>query len=539
MSKFIAFWKKNKRYSLALKAALLTLLPYLCCLVYCAGSGHAIGDVYLPASEWNDELFYYKQVEGILHSGFPYGYYGFNESHALQLSFAAWSPVLVFPWIVWGALFGWTVTSPIWCNIFLMMFAMFGFTILVRPSWKQVGVLILLFCLFKPFARYMLCGMPEIICVSMMIWFYAMAIRYFRKPTAFGIVRLFIMATVMTWMRPYLLLMLVLPMAIMVKRKKAAGLMISGMVLGADLAGYVLIKHYLAADYFTPLFYTDAFTTFLDKGIGEGIHHFFGKLYWMGKEMFSYCRQAIDNGLPHGAYYCIFLLLMLIMTFYSLGVLLKAGRVRNQGVKEAGKELKPDYSAIDLAVLHMAFCFVGMFFAILLMYKITEGSRHLIAFMGTGIFLVGLMKTKTFKKAVIVAAVCVYFFSMKGTDPYYYEVPYKQAQTVDELETCQSILQKEMVLETQKVPSFDNVIIWVLTDEVDGELKYVKWQRLYAVPKGFGINCCEGDYVLTNLTSLKSRYLATVPGGKIDAACKANDYRVIYEDEMIVIFDRF
>ena len=89
------------------------VLPLLCCLVYCAFQGRGIGQVYLPNSEWNDELFYFKQVESIVNFGYPQGYFGFNESHALKLSFAAWSPVLVFPWILWGLLFGWNLMSPI------------------------------------------------------------------------------------------------------------------------------------------------------------------------------------------------------------------------------------------------------------------------------------------------------------------------------------------------------------------------------------------------------------------------------------------
>ena len=101
MMRFINWWKTEKRYMLLFKVLLMALLPVVCCLVTCAMQGKAIGEVYLPTSEWNDELFYFKQVEGIVNYGYPRGYFGFNESHALKLSFAAWSPVLVFPWILW------------------------------------------------------------------------------------------------------------------------------------------------------------------------------------------------------------------------------------------------------------------------------------------------------------------------------------------------------------------------------------------------------------------------------------------------------
>ena len=143
--RFVDWWKQDKRYMTLLKAVLMALLPLLCCLVRTAAEGRSIGQVYLPSSEWNDELFYFKQVEGIVNYGFPRGYFGFNESHALQLSFAAWSPVLVFPWILWGLLFGWNLLSPVICNIVLLTITMFVFVWLVKPTWKQLGILTVLF----------------------------------------------------------------------------------------------------------------------------------------------------------------------------------------------------------------------------------------------------------------------------------------------------------------------------------------------------------------------------------------------------------
>ena len=107
----------ERRYVTLIKSLLLGILPLVCCLVYCGVQGRSLGEVYPPCSEWKDELFYYKQVEGIVNYGYPQGYFGFNESHALKLSFAAWSPVLVFPWILWGLVFGWNLMSPMFCNI--------------------------------------------------------------------------------------------------------------------------------------------------------------------------------------------------------------------------------------------------------------------------------------------------------------------------------------------------------------------------------------------------------------------------------------
>lgn len=69
--RFVDWWKQDKRYMTLLKAVLMAMLPLLCCLVRTAAEGRSIGQVYLPSSEWNDELFYFKQVEGIVNYGFP------------------------------------------------------------------------------------------------------------------------------------------------------------------------------------------------------------------------------------------------------------------------------------------------------------------------------------------------------------------------------------------------------------------------------------------------------------------------------------
>ena len=303
MRRFADWWKRDKRYVTFGKAVFMAFLPLLCCLVYCAVQGRGIGEVYLPCSEWNDELFYFKQVEGIVNYGFPQGYFGFNESHALRLSFAAWSPVLVFPWILWGLLFGWNLMSPIICNLFLMTLACFFFVWLVRPTWRQLGVLAFLFCLFPLNVRYILSGMPEVICFSLLILFYGIALNFLRRESGWKLAALFGISGALTLMRPYMLLFMLLPAYLWMRRKKWVGLVGSGVLFAATLGGYAWIKHYLGAEYFTPLFFTDWITTFFREGIGAGIHNFFGTLYWKGKSFCRYTVEGFRSGLASGAFF--------------------------------------------------------------------------------------------------------------------------------------------------------------------------------------------------------------------------------------------
>lgn len=538
-----------------IKAVAVSLLPVLCCLVYCGIQGKSISDVYLPACEWNDELFYYKQVEAIINYGYPQGYYGFNESHALKLSFAAWSPVLVWPWILWGLLFGWNLLSPIICNIVLLTLACFLFVWLVKPTWRQLGILTLLFCLFSRFVRYMLSGMPEIICFAMLIVFYGLVINYLEREKNYKLVLLFVISGLLVLMRPYMLLFLLLPAFLWVRRSKWKGLIGSTVVLVVTVGIYALIKRYLGAEYFAPLFFTEWITTFFTEGIGEGIHNFFGTLYYMGLDFLRHMQRGFQYGLASGAYFAGYLVMMGILLWQTIAdwrVFRRGKAAQSEANRQSEALKKNDDTALRksadsgqslqtrlIVEAHLAFAFVGMLFALLLMYKLTEGSKHLLTFMAAGVFVISLMKTRYFKKVVLLGATFAFFFFYKAVDPYDYQVPFASEEVVDRIEYWEDVFEENLELVEEDVPNYENAIIWALSDIVDGESVYANWQILYGLPKGFGISCCMPEYVLENLDKMQCQYISTLSGGAIDDLCRELGYREIARDAEMVVYDRY
>lgn len=538
MTRLLSWWKQDKRYVTLLKSALVALLPVVCCLVYCAVQGRSIGETYLPASEWNDELFYYKQVESIVKFGYPQGYFGFNESHALKLSFAAWSPALVFPWILWGLVFGWNLMSPVICNILLMTLACFLFVWLVKPSWKQLGVLIFLFCLYTPFVRYMLSVMPEVICFSLLIIFYSLAINYLRREKACKLVLLFVLSAVMTLMRPYLLLFLLLPVYLWVRKSGWRGAVGSLAVVGVTLGCYAAVKHYLGAEYFAPLFFTDWVEAFFEQGFFEGIRYTLGKLYSMGRSFAAHTVQGFRTGLCSGAYFAGYLVCMLVLAVQSTADWLHLRRLEKPG-QPPEKALAAELKRKLTVEAHLLFSFVGMFFALLLMYKLTEGSKHLLTFMAAAVFVISIMETKYFKKAVLVGAAFAYFYTVMAVEPYDYQVPFVQEERQASVESWREQLAERMTLVEEQTPNYDNVVIWVFNDLIDEEAVNTEWQLLYALPEGFGISCCMRDYILENFDSLKSRYLCVTPGGEIEEKCIAAGFEKLAGDEKAVLYQRY
>lgn len=537
MRKILDWWKIDNRYVLLIKVLLMACLPIVCCLIYCGVNKISLSGVYLPASEWNDELFYFKQVEGIVKFGYPRGYFGFNESHALRLSFAAWSPVLVFPWIIWGLLFGWTFMSPVICNILLLTVAVVLFVILTKPSFRQLGILSFLFVFYTQFVRYMLSGMPEIICFSMLIIFYSLAYNYLTNEKIYKLVILFVMGAIMTLMRPYLLLFLLLPIFLWIRKDLKKGIVGSVLILGVVLIGYAAIKHFLGAEYFAPLFFTDWITTFFREGLMSGIHNFFGTLYYMGKNFAQFTWQGINTGLAAGAFFAGYLVMMFIYIYASIADFIKLRSIKKLEATDevASKEL----SRRLILEVHLAFSFVAMLFALLLMYKLTEGSKHLLSFMAVGIFVLTFMETKTFKRVVVLAAVFAYLYSYKAVDPYDYQVPAANEGLVSQIDYWEGVLHDNIKLSSENIPSFDNVCIWVFCDKKGENVSNIKWQILYALPEGMGISCCMPDYVNDNFSDLNSRYIATSTGGEIDALCSEQGYKEVGRDEDLVIYERY
>ncbi len=505
------------KYSRVLIAFLVGIFPVVLCVVTCLVDGKGIWDVYIPASTWNDELYYYKLVEAILEHGYPRGYYGFNESHAQYLSFAAWSPVLLLPWVVWGLVFGWNLLSPVLCNVFMICLALFIFAYVTKPKKWQIVSLMAMLAAFTPLVRYTFACMPEITCFFLIIVFLATTISYCDKEKIYKIVIMFFLSALATLMRPYFILFMLLPGYYLFKKKKMIGSLVTLGNIGITGVIYAAIKVFLGAEYFTVLFNTDWITTFLRDGFVQGIKFTLYKLFDTGIMFTRMLIEGFISGLPAGALFAAFILVFAFMIITSISKVKK----------------KDKYTSV---YVHFTFCTFGMWMALLLMYKMTEGSKHLSAFIVTGILLLCLVPTKQCYKWIVTTVLCTYLFIFMAKEPINYEIPYKTEELETTLETLETTLKMNMQT-SEIVPSFENDIIWVFSDMVEGQEIQLAWQMLYVVPDDFGINLCYHTYITENFEKLQCRYIATIPGGNIENMLKENGNLLIAENEYISVYE--
>lgn len=487
--------------------ACLTILPFICCMAMCICEGVRFSQIYLPASQWNDEVVYYKWVEGVVEYGVPQGYFGYNENHANYLNFATWSPVLNIFWVIFGKVFGWSFISPIFCNILLISLAMFLFSLWVKPDVHQTIALVLLFTTHATITRFMLSGLAEIPCYFLLILFAGLMLKKEKKK--WTIIILFLLVYCITLMRPYYILLCFVPAYYwFTTEKKKAVISVSAVFFFITICSYIWLNKNLCAPYFVDLFHTEwikvLFTDF-SNGMFNALHIMLNS----GKKYLQYIGNgltgsSVEYGFISQGGWCVayfFIFVWLIYKFYHA------------------------YKNNDKNVVLYAYgvlSFVLMLFAVFYLFDVFNGSKHLMGFTVFGIFVMAVAESLN-KKTAMLGILFIYLFTMKATSEYEWALPIATQELEQEIISGENQLASALQIDTQ-ADRWDNTVIWLLSD-----ISSVKWQNLYAFPAGMGINLCQKDYILNNFENIKSKYLMTSIGEEVDHACEEKNKKLIAE----------
>ena len=116
------------------------ILFFVISLVQCGRSG---GGLFLPVPKWNDEAAYYALIKTWLSTGMPKGYWGFEGGHAILGTGSAWSPAILFPYAVFGEMFGWGYGSVAVANVVFLCISNAIILILCKPNARGIVYLLL------------------------------------------------------------------------------------------------------------------------------------------------------------------------------------------------------------------------------------------------------------------------------------------------------------------------------------------------------------------------------------------------------------
>lgn len=479
--------------------SVLTLLPIITCY-FINGS---ISKVYLPNSPWNDEIFYYKMMGAFADYNGPLGYFGYNESHAAIGNLGPWSPFLLLPYVLYAKIIGWSLMSPIYCNLFMISAAMFVFALLVRPNKKQAFFICAVYCLNYYYTRYILSAMVETYINALFLLFFSISFGMFRelwkdhaKILKFIVVTN-ILAILMTLARPYYVLLFFVPGYCWYKKSsKRLSIILQTAISIACILLYFICSKYFCAAYFSDIVKTE-WLKLIFTDTFNGLRNVIKILISSTHQLLNYIGNGIVSGDMVGSLWAI--MIALCSWIYCK-------------LREGDKTMKI-FWIYSLAYLLL------MILAVYYMYNIYTGSRHIATFTFIAIFMIAIFE-KSDKIKLYFALLFVWCLCIRATDSYYYEIPTYTDKKADIIQLGINELSDYNMIDEYSDNPWDNTIIW--TDIYD-------FTHLYAIPDGMGINLCMQEYVQNNFDNLEAKYIMTYNGGGIDAICAASGKALIAE----------
>lgn len=486
-------WKKyGKQTGLFLA---FFLMPLICCALLCRTQGVSLTKLTPFGIAGNDEVIYQKMVEGVVRDGMPAGYFGYNESHAAVGTFSTWSPVLLLPWSILGSLFGWGAGSAIVYNIVLLMLAMGSFYILVKPDVRQALFILSLYAATAFISWYALLTLPEIACYALIILLCGLTVNLHRaqKLWKIKIGISFVIAALLTWMRPYYIILLLLPGFELIKRSKKKGYGIVAVSSIFLITGgiYVWINQNMCAPFFTDLL-DFSWTSMLFSNPLGAVRALFSTFMKAFGEYLTYVRGGVMGSSLAGAQ-CAALLPVMGCLLFNL----------RQDIKEKKR---------DMAIITgIAVCFMFLTYcAAAVVFEISASGKHFGELIVLGIFIIGWKKERKTIPVMLAALSWIFFMQVQ-----YYPCMEKNEGLETQIAAGKAQLEDSLII-VEEGDCWDNTVIWVFSDDSG----YIWWQGLYALPSGIGINLCTREYVLEHWEELQAKYLYTSGGDTIDLLCE-------------------
>lgn len=95
------------------------------------------GMSWIPGLKWNDEAAYYQMIKTYSDFLQPQGYWGFNGNHAILGTGGAWSPAIIWPYVIFAKVFPLSYGFVYFVNLFYITLANIIFYFCVRPNRGQ------------------------------------------------------------------------------------------------------------------------------------------------------------------------------------------------------------------------------------------------------------------------------------------------------------------------------------------------------------------------------------------------------------------
>lgn len=273
----------------------------------------------LPMPQWNDEAAYYELVKCWIKAGASKGYWGFSGGHAILGTGGAWSPAILFPYAIWGMMFGWNYSSVAIANVVFLCIVNALVLLILKPGREGVVKLLLLEMLSSHLWLYMNTIMSEVLRYGLGILLAAMLIKLLLEEEStenqffsYVIVPIYILITIQI----YIFFAFAIPIyvfAIMKHKKWWKKIVVSFVVMAVVAGGSYYLLHLISSNY--NIYKTEMLLNALqEKDIIGAIRTFF----WMFKvglfDLWNCFRSMTGHGMFH--WFVLLLALFVLMPLF-------------------------------------------------------------------------------------------------------------------------------------------------------------------------------------------------------------------------------
>lgn len=500
----IPVWMKSK-----IELICFACIPVIACVIFAALQGMALWQVDPFASLWNDEVFYYEQIEAMVKYGAPLGYFGYNGSFAEIGTLGAWPAFVLYPYVLLGYVFGISPYHMIAFNIAFMMLAFGAFYYLTKPKMWQSIAIALLFFTFPASMRYLMSGMVEALFNASIVVLIGFLIYFQREKygrVALGIA--YFLVFYFAVCRPWFLIFIFIPAFYHFRLNKKESIVASLLTMGAFGGVYVFYAMPRCAAYLYDTINLQIFKTLFERGI------------------FAFIGEVVKTTINDGIGLVGFMLSF--KTFYAASIfsfliLLALIFVSVLMRRKQLKTFKNETIITGIMAILMCVCIV---WALVLFYTEEQVSRHIMSLI-IALQMLLVMYFVPKNKGLIAGLVIV--FALVGWqyhgDDYTFALP-REAGAGGILDEEAEVL-KTAFESIEGATPWENTVLYVYPN--------VNTNYCYYLPEGCGLNLCIESYINEVYTTTEAKYILT---NYSDGVYQEAGWEVIAQGQEFVLYQR-
>lgn len=541
--------KEKSKLNISLAALLMIVMPLILAgivaIYYYLRNG---GMSAVPGLLWNDEAAYYQMIKTYAEYSQPAGYWGFNGNHAILGTGGAWSPAIIWPYVLFAHIFPLSKGFVYFVNLFYITLANIIFYFCVKPDTKQSIKLALAQAGSAVFILYLSVNMSEMFRYAIVIVLAGLLYQiYFRespKLLKYVVTPLLIIGATQV----YIFFAFCVPIyvfGIMKQCKLWKKLAVSVAALGVEALGSYYLLHLISSNY--NIHKTERLLNAVKSmDIGGAIRAFLGMVKQGAGDVFRLWTYVYTNPLiPFHVLFALILVLVALGIVVAVIIKKRSKHLPNGSNSELekadknSKDVKVHPSkdvTIAIIVIYSITLFFGMYMTLYSIDPFTfmRGTYIVVIF---AMYLMVMMDGKWLYNGILVLQAVSLFFLPVNMD-YFMTGHYMSAEEYAEWDALENEI-AEIISVTDTENPWENTVAMYTMEP----------KAICAMPAGVGVNFIMEDGILPE--EAEYLFFSKTPASEQNSGWIVRDYETfraefaerleteytaIYEDELYIIY---